>query len=100
MLIDRYKEEKKEKKFDAIDEEFANKKFLEVGSPAASLRLIKDLKNIKYLNYLDFVMLITRRMKAEELGFRASPVVEGGGMYSINFEVLFSCQGKSLPLES
>lgn len=29
------------KEFDAVEEEFATKKFLEIGSPAASLRLLK-----------------------------------------------------------
>jgi hypothetical protein len=42
-----YNDEKKKKdtkkEYDAVDEEFANKKFLEIGSPTASLRLLKVL---------------------------------------------------------
>eukprot|EP01123_Difflugia_compressa_P012163 TRINITY_DN510_c0_g1_i1.p1 TRINITY_DN510_c0_g1~~TRINITY_DN510_c0_g1_i1.p1 ORF type:complete len:414 (+),score=105.93 TRINITY_DN510_c0_g1_i1:1315-2556(+) len=61
-----FKEEKKESKnFDAIDAQFADKKFLEIGSPAASLRLIKDLKSIK-------------RADPALLGFTAEPRVEPG----------------------
>jgi len=64
-----YNDEKKDgkgpekKEYDAIEDEFANKKFLEIGSPTASLRLIKDLKSI-------------RRQGDKELGFSANPVVE------------------------
>ena len=61
------KNAKKEKKeYDAVEEEFANKKFLEIGSPSASLRLIKDLKNIR------------REGAHEKLGFSANPVKEPG----------------------
>jgi len=58
-----FKEEKKV--FDAVDAEFVDKKFLEIGSPAASLRLIKDLKNIK-------------RMDPKVFGFSAEPRIEPG----------------------
>jgi len=56
-----FKEEKKG--YDAVDAEFAEKKFLEIGSPAASLRLIKDLKNIK-------------RTDPKILGFTAEPCID------------------------
>jgi len=56
-----FKEEKKA--YDAVDAEFAEKKFLEIGSPAASLRLIKDLKNIK-------------RTDPKVLGFTAEPCID------------------------
>jgi ubiquitin-conjugating enzyme E2 Q len=52
-------------KFDRVDEEFANKKFLEIGSPSASLRLLKDLKSIKKGN-------------PDALGFSAEPRIEPG----------------------
>jgi ubiquitin-conjugating enzyme E2 Q len=64
-----YNDEKKKKdtkkEYDAVDEEFANKKFLEIGSPTASLRLLKDLKTI-------------RRSSDQKLGFTANPVKEPG----------------------
>jgi len=61
-----FKEEKTDKKaYDAVDAEFADKKFLDIGSRAATLRLIKDLKNIK-------------RTDPKILGFTAEPRVEPG----------------------
>ena len=60
FLYHRYTEEKKPQateKYDAVDEEFASKKFLEIGSPAASLRLIKVLNTQTTLSFDE--MLIT-----------------------------------------
>eukprot|EP01114_Cavostelium_apophysatum_P016600 TRINITY_DN4762_c1_g1_i2.p2 TRINITY_DN4762_c1_g1~~TRINITY_DN4762_c1_g1_i2.p2 ORF type:complete len:333 (-),score=106.21 TRINITY_DN4762_c1_g1_i2:1344-2342(-) len=57
MKIDREPKPKKQK------EEENDVKFLEVGSPSATMRLIKDLKNIQKGN-------------PEALGFSATPVIE------------------------
>jgi len=48
-----------------LEEEFAKKKFLEIGSASASLRLLKDLKSMKKGN-------------PEALGFTAEPRMEPG----------------------
>jgi ubiquitin-conjugating enzyme E2 Q len=61
-----YKEDPKvSKSFDKVEEEFANRKFLEIGSATASLRLLKDLKTI-------------RRCDPDILGFTAEPRIEPG----------------------
>jgi len=49
-----------------VDLEFANKKFLEIGSPSATMRLISDLKSLK------------RSESNDSLGFVAKPKVEPG----------------------
>jgi len=59
------KKKLRKKAYEAVEAEFADKKFLEIGSPAASLRLIKDLKNIK-------------RMDPKVFGFSAEPRLEPG----------------------
>jgi len=59
-----YKDEPKSQ-IDKVEIEFANKKFLEIGSASASLRLLKDLKNMK-------------RGNTEVLGFTAEPRIEPG----------------------
>jgi len=54
-----------EKKASSVDSEFANRKFLQIGSPSATMRLISDLKSLK-------------RSESENLGFVAKPRIEPG----------------------
>jgi len=49
----------------AVDAEFAGRKFLEIGSPSATMRLISDLKSLK-------------QGDSESLGFVAKPKIEPG----------------------
>jgi hypothetical protein len=57
-----------------IEEKMERGEFLEIGSPTATLRLIRDLKSIKMA-------------KREELGFDAEPVKTKGGLRKTHFAI-------------
>lgn len=58
-----------DKKTSQVDSEFANRKFLEIGSPAATMRLISDLKSLKRSE---------GGGGTESLGFLAKPKIDPG----------------------